>query len=365
MLAALIATAGVIWSIHDALLLASLVCAAGLIWSSHEWKAWALATVMVAAGLWWSSIDSRRCSVWWRGSIVYGKLSGHHSYLEWNEIWRGVFGLYLGTCCLGDTCSGIRSDPPYEMHLQQVAQKLLSQPRYQDPKRLNRHEARMYSQAGEDGMIAEIFRRIGVTNKVFVEFGSGDGHENNTVFLLCHDWTGLWIDADRKAVNTVRKNFAADIQSRRLIILEAIVAAENIENLLARANVPLEFDLLSIDIDRNDYWVWRKIERYRPRTVVVEYNEKFPPGIEWVIEYDANAFWDGTDQFGASLTAFEILGRRKGYVLVGCTLGGVNAFFVRQDLIGDRFSEPYTALNHYEPSNYDLRERPLEHPKRP
>ena len=365
MLAALIATAGGIWSIHDALLLMSLVCAAGLIWSSHEWKAWALATVMVAAGLWWSSIDSKRCSVWWRGSIVYGKLSGHHSYLEWNEIWRGVFGLYLGTCCLGDTCSGIRSDPPYEMHVQQVTQRLLSQPRYQDPKRLNRHEARMYSQAGEDGTIAEIFRRIGVTNKVFVEFGSGDGHENNTVFLLCHAWTGLWIDADREAVNTVRKNFAVDIQSRRLVILDAIVTAENIENLLARANVPLEFDLLAIDIDRNDYWVWRKIERYRPRTVVVEYNEKFPPGVEWVIEYDANAFWDGTDQFGASLTALEILGRRKGYVLVGCTLGGVNAFFVRQDLVGDRFSEPYTALNHYEPSNYDLRERPLEHPKRP
>ena len=348
MLAALVATVGVIWGIHDALLLMSLVFAAGLIWSSREWKAWVLATVMVAAGLWWSSTDSRRCSVWWRGSIVYGKLSGRHSYLEWNQIWRGVSGPCSGACCLGDTYSRIRSDPLYEIHMQEVTERLLSQPRYQDRKRLNRHEAKMYSQAGEDGVIAEIFRRIGVTNKVFVEFGSGDGHENNTVFLLHNGWTGLWIDANREAVNTVRKNFAADIQSRRLVVLNAIVTAENIENLLARANLPPEFDLLSIDIDRNDYWVWRKIERYRPRTVVVEYNGKFPPGVEWVVEYHANAFWDGTDHFGASLTSLEILGRRKGYLLVGCTLSGVNAFFVRQDLVGDRFSEPYTALNHYE-----------------
>ena len=246
-----------------------------------------------------------------------------------------------------------------------MTQRLLFQPRYQDPKKLNRYETKIYSQAGEDGILAEIFRRIGVTKKVFVEFGSGDGHENNTVFLLRNGWTGLWIEADRDAVNTVQKDLAADTESHRLVVLNAFVTAKNIESLLAQANVPREFDLLSIDIDGNDYWVWQKIKQYHPRTVVVEYNAMFPPGVEWVVEYDPKRWWDGTSHYGASLTPLEILGRKKGYLLVGCNLGGVNAFFVRQDLVGDRFSKPYSAENHYEPIRYYLQKRLLGYPRRP
>ena len=72
----LLVAAGGMWRIHDALTLALLVCAAGVIWSSREWKAWVLAAVMVAAGLGWSSIDQNGCSAWWRGRVVYEKLSG-------------------------------------------------------------------------------------------------------------------------------------------------------------------------------------------------------------------------------------------------------------------------------------------------
>jgi len=92
LLAALIAVAGTLYSIHDALTLALLVCAGGLIWSSREWRAWVLAAAMAAAGLFWSSIDVSTCSAWWRGRIVYDKLVGHLPYFAWRRIWRQALG---------------------------------------------------------------------------------------------------------------------------------------------------------------------------------------------------------------------------------------------------------------------------------
>ncbi len=260
--------------------------------------------------------------------------------------------------------AGASTERLFELQAEEMTRTLLSLPRYSDPKRLNRFESKVYSQAGEDGIIREIFSRIGVTNRFFVEFGSGDGQENNSVFLLRSGWSGLWMDADQGLADRAKRKFAPEIQSRRLTVLGAFVTAENIQDLFGRAGVPPEFDLLSIDIDRNDYWVWSKIERYRPRVVVVEYNSIFPPGVEWVVEYDPQAWWDGTSHFGASLTALEKLGRKKGYLLVGCNLGGVDSFFVREDLVGNRFSGPFTAENHYEPPR-PLQARRCGHPRRP
>ncbi len=114
-------------------------------------------------------------------------------------------------------------------------------------------------------------------------------------------------------------------------------------------------DLLSVDIDRNDYYVWERITHYRPRVVVIEDNAMFPPGVDWVIPYDGKAWWDQrTSYWGASLSALERLGRSKGYSLVACSLTGANAFFVRDDLLGDKFSAPYTAEHHYEPTRLYL-----------
>src|SRR5512135_8523 len=79
---------------------------------------------------------------------------------------------------------------------EQFIQNLLAQPRYADPKRLHRFEHQVYSQNGEDGAVAEIFRRIGTTDKFFVEIGVGDGLENNTVNLLSEGWRGVWVDGD-------------------------------------------------------------------------------------------------------------------------------------------------------------------------
>jgi hypothetical protein len=137
----------------------------------------------------------------------------------------------------------------------------------------------------------------------------------------------------------------------------SFITRENIASLFDGIGVPAEFDLLSIDIDQNTYYAWDGLSNYRPRVVVVEYNSSLPPDVDWKVRYDPGRTWDGTNNFGASLKAFELLGRDYGYSLVGCDFIGVNAFFVRDDLVGDSFAEPFTAANHYEPPRYHLLHR--------
>lgn len=237
----------------------------------------------------------------------------------------------------------------YSLEADRVIRDLQALPKYDDPKRLTRHESQVFSQGGEDGIIQEIFRRIGTTNKRFCEFGSADGVENNTALLVTLGWGGLWMDGDADAIGRAKARYASAVAEGRLNIQRQFITAENIEGLMAGANLPVELDLLSVDIDRNDFYVWERINNYRPRLVVMEYNAMFPPGVDWVIPYDAKAWWEGRSYFGGSLTAFERLGRKKGYSLVGASLTGANAFFVRDDLVMDRFSGPFTAEHHYEP----------------
>jgi hypothetical protein len=96
--------------------------------------------------------------------------------------------------------------------------------------------------------------------------------------------------------------------------------------------VPVELDVLSIDVDGNDYWIWRALMAYSPRIVVIEYNAHWPADVRWVQPYDPERTWQGTDNFGASLGALRSLGTEKGYRLVHTELTGTNAFFVRSDL---------------------------------
>jgi hypothetical protein len=244
---------------------------------------------------------------------------------------------------------------------EQAILSILSQPKYRDPKRISQHEHKTFSQNGEDGIIAEVFRRIGTTNRYFVEFGASDGFENNTVLLLRQGWSGCWIEGDPELVKTAGTHFRTEIVGGKLTLMQRFITAENIEDLFHDGKVPEEFDILSIDIDRNDYYVWRAVTHYRPRVVVIEYNPIYPPTMSWVVPYDPSAMWDSTTRTGASLKALEELGANMGYALVGCNLTGVNAFFVRKELVGDQFATPYTAENHYEPSRYFLHHEPPLH----
>jgi hypothetical protein len=231
---------------------------------------------------------------------------------------------------------------------------LLRDPRRADPRALARHGWRAFSQFDEDGIIEEVFRRLPPATRTFVEVGAGDGTENNTRLLLAQGWRGAWVEADAACVATARRRRAAELADGRLRIIDAFVTAETIDDTLATAGVPEEVDLLSVDVDGNDYWLWRALRRLRPRVVVIEHNATFGPRARIVTPYDPGFVWDKTSHFGASLAAFAELGAEKGYALVGCGLAGLNAFFVRQDLVGDRFLVG-GADAHWEPPRYYLR----------
>lgn len=231
---------------------------------------------------------------------------------------------------------------------------LENHPRYGDPKRLLRYASQVNSQSGEDGIIHEIFRRIGVGKRVFVEIGTEDGLECNTAFLIAKGWTGYWIDGRDDCRKTLA---AAGVAPERVRSLAEFVTRENAPSLLERLGVPNEFDLLSLDIDQNTYYVWEALKSYRPRAVVVEYNAALPADLDWKVRYEARRVWDTSQNFGASLKAMELLGRGMGYSLVGCDIAGTNAFFVRNDLVGEAFAAPFTAENHYEPVRYALLHR--------
>jgi hypothetical protein len=232
--------------------------------------------------------------------------------------------------------------------------ELLKSQRYSDPQRLARFEHQVYSQNGEDGILAEIFRRIGVSTRYFVEIGVGDGLENNTVHLLSRGWAGIWMEGSSKSAAVIRRELNRLIGSKKLTLIESFITRENVSSLLEQAGVPADIDLLSIDIDRNTFYIWEALADYKPRVVVVEYNAIMPPELDWKVQYRADQWYDGSLYFGASLKAFEILGGRLGYSLVGCDLCGVNAFFVRNDLTGNHFTAPFSAENHYEPPRYWL-----------
>lgn len=195
-------------------------------------------------------------------------------------------------------------------------------------------ERREFAQNGEDGLLEAIFGMIGVTNKYFVEFGVEDGIQCNTRHLMVHKgWKGLLMDGgDHGPASPVKREF---------------ITAENIESLFEKYGVPRDFDLLSIDIDGNDYWVWKAITRYRPRVVIMEYNACIPASPAVTVPYRADFQWDKTDYYGGSLEAMVKLGQSRGYTLVATDKNGVNAFFVLNDDAAKAFRpHPWSSLYH-------------------
>lgn len=205
----------------------------------------------------------------------------------------------------------------------------------------------VYAQNDEDGIIAEILRRIGTTSRSFLEIGVGEGLQCNTTHLLQQGWHGCWIEGDGESNRRIRRTFAEALASSRLQHVAEFVTRENIGRL-----APLEeLDLASIDIDGNDYWIWEALPS-PARVVVIEYNAGMGPELDWVMPYNPTARWDGTRYHGASLRALNRLGVKKGYRLVGCNLTGVNAFFVREDCCGSAFPPAVDPRIHYMPPRY-------------
>jgi len=204
---------------------------------------------------------------------------------------------------------------------------------------LRDREFTVYSQAGEDGILHWLLTAVPVSRKVFVEFGVGNYQEANTRLLaLSEHWSGLVMDSDPVSVNQI----VGDPLHWRMNVkaIQAFITRENINDLLRDNGISGEIGLLSIDIDGNDFWVFEAIDVVSPAVVVIEYNSRYGPDRSVTIPYDPGfnrmlAHPSGIYS-GASLRALCNLARRKGYSFVGCNGFGVNAFFVRDDLVNER-----------------------------
>jgi len=222
---------------------------------------------------------------------------------------------------------------------------------------LTAYELRVFSQNGEDGLLAEILRRTGAPSRHFVEFGVESGREGNCVYLAdVAGWRGLFIEAEEEMYGRLADKYAAAPAVRTL---RAEVSTTNIEQLFAQAEVPAEPDVISIDVDGQDYWLWQAIESYRPRILVIEYNSALDPRTRLVHPNEPGHGWGGTDYYGASVGALQSLAAEKGYRLIHTDLSGVNAFFVRSDLDGDAFPPAEEVAIRGTPNYY---QRGVRHP---
>lgn len=200
---------------------------------------------------------------------------------------------------------------------------------------LDEYENTIYSQSGEDGIIDKLFQIVGTDSKYYVEFGAGDGHliSNTKALRELYGWNGLLLDCA--------------YEDKNLNLHKEFITAENINDLFVKYKVPENLDLLSIDIDGNDFYVWKNIDsKYKPKVIVVEYNHQYKLDDKVVI-YNPDARFDGTDYYGASLKAFYLLGRFKGYSLVHVLKNGVNLFFVRNDIL-EKISTEFSNVNNLE-----------------
>jgi hypothetical protein len=193
---------------------------------------------------------------------------------------------------------------------------------------MKEYEKRVYSQQGEDGIIEHIFSNIGTTNKVAVEFGVAanshggiPGGESNTLNLANQGWQVYWFDGEMISNPPKNCNFT-----------KAFLTPDNICNVFEKAEIPKDFDLLSIDVDGNDYHLREKLYEYNPRVVIMEYNGSYDGATEYIMPRNDDYRWRGDRLFGASLKSMTIQADRMGYDLVYCDQNGVNAFYIKKDI---------------------------------
>ena len=154
----------------------------------------------------------------------------------------------------------------------------------------------------------------------------------NCVFLAnILGWRGLFIEGDPAMFAELSRKYRFN---PNVATANALLSPANIDEVFRAQAVPDDFDILAIDVDGNDYWVWQGLRTYRPKVVIIEYNSGLDPS-QRLVQPFRHEGWDGTSYFGASLGAMRALATEKGYRLVYTELAGVNAFFVRSDLAAD------------------------------
>lgn len=214
-------------------------------------------------------------------------------------------------------------------------------------------EFKVFSQWGDDGIIQYLINKLEIPNKTFVEFGVANYTESNTRYLLMNNnWSGLIMDGSIDNINYIKNDeiyWQYDLQAKH-----AFIDVDNVNHLIASAGFPPELGLLHIDIDGNDYWVWKAVKHVNPIIVIVEYNSLFGPNNAWTTPYDPmfvrSKFHYSNLCYGSSLTSLCDLAEEKGYYFVGSNSAGNNAYFIRKDKIDD--IKPISASEGYVESKF-------------
>lgn len=197
-------------------------------------------------------------------------------------------------------------------------------------------EFKVFSQWGDDGIIQFLIDYLDIEHKIFVEFGVEYYKEANTRFLLINNnWTGLIMDGSAKNIDRIRRD---DIYWKYdLTALPVFVTREIINSIITSNGIQGEIGILHIDIDGNDYWVWKEITCISPVIVIMEYNSVFGDEKPWTVPYNEKFYRTNYHfsnlLFGASLLSLCDLAEEKGYCFIGCNSHGNNAYFVRKDKI--------------------------------
>ena len=199
-------------------------------------------------------------------------------------------------------------------------------------------EFRIHSQFGDDGIVQWLIAQIPGLPKRFIEFGVEDYTEANTRFLMVNNgWAGLVMDGARENIRRLRKRNW--YWRHDLTAIECFVTCENVDRIIDDWACGRDVGLLHIDVDGNDYWLWKSIRSIKPAIVIMEYNAVFGAERAITVPYRADferfsAHRSG-QYFGASLAALAHLAQEKGYFLLGVNSAGNNAYFLRLDLVSD------------------------------
>ena len=193
---------------------------------------------------------------------------------------------------------------------------------------LNSKRNRFHSQWGEDGLLEYVLSKLPINDKQLVEFGAWDGEYLSNSFYLIQkfNYSALLIEMDTDRFQELSRNMLP-YQSVCLNLMVGYEGDSKLDTILAKTEIPIDFDLLSVDIDGNDYQVWEAMVIYKPKVVIIEINSSIFPG-KVTINNPDNAF----ELFvsGSSITALNHLAQAKGYKMIANV--GCNAIFVREEL---------------------------------
>jgi len=199
-------------------------------------------------------------------------------------------------------------------------------------------EFKVFSQWGDDGIIQWLVHNLEIPNKTFIEFGVENYRESNTRFLMMNNnWSGLVMDgADSNVAEIINSEY---FWKYSLIAKAVFIDTDNINNLISSSKFDKEIGILHIDLDGNDYWIWKEINAISPIIVILEYNSIFGNDRAITIPYGkafsrTKAHYSNL-YFGASLPALHRLSTEKGYSFIGCNSAGNNAYFVRKDKLNE------------------------------